>query len=623
MQKTIKYIEQYWEFSITLVIGTIALAYAGISQNFALDSFWNFSRNLIVIWSIFVSAFLLVDMIKTLRSGKFGIDILALTAIIACILVGQFWASLVIVLMLTGGETLEDYASQRARRELSSLLKHAPQSAHLVIDQKSQTFREISIAKVQPGDIILVKPSEVVPVDGKLISDVAVFDESSLTGESLPVSRKAGGRVMSGSVNGEKLILIQATATAKDSQYEKIIELVRESEANPAPFVRLADRYAVPFTIISYTIAGVSWLISGNPLNFAEVLVVASPCPLILAAPIALISGMSRSSRHGIIVKNGAALEKFAKIRAIAFDKTGTLTSGVVEISEIEMGPEFAKNNSSAELIRLTASAENGSSHVLAESLTNFAKKENLSLAPAKNVREIAGFGIYATIESRKLIVGQREFLAKNKITNLPPEDSRTSTFIAIDGKFSGRIIFADKLRKNSHRTIARLRKLGIDKIVMLTGDNKTTASAIAANAGVDFRAELLPEDKVREIQRLCEQFGAVAMVGDGVNDAPVLAASDIGIAMGARGSTAASESADAVIVLDDISRVSTFREISQRTIRVALQSVWWGIALCIALELIAAFGLIPAIIGAALQELIDVTVILNALRAHKDFVKK
>lgn len=610
MPKITKTAQRYWDFILTIIIGAAALIGAATTNGWAPRTIWNWPQLLISAWGIILSLILLVDMIKELRSGKYGVDILVVTAIVACVAIGQFWAALVLILMSTGGKALENYANGRARRELSALLKRAPHSAHLC--DKTGAIREISIAQINPGDILLIKSAEVVPVDGELLSERADFDESSLTGESLPVAKKAGDAIMSGSVNGSSSVKLRATASAKNSQYEKIIALVRESESHPAPFVRMADRYALLFTVVSYLIAIGGWIASGDSLRFAEVLVVASPCPLILAAPIAMISGMSHSAHHGIIVKNGGALEQFARAKAIAFDKTGTLTRGVVEVDEIIATDKINRN----ELLRLAASAEAESSHVLAESLVKFAKEHKITLAPTKNLREITGSGVYATIEKSRIITGRRDFLAQNKIAKLPDADGRTAIWVAIGDRYVGRIVFADQLRKNSHSTIAQLKKLGLQKIVMLTGDNAQVASQIAATVGVDFCAELLPEDKVREIKQLHKKYGAVAMVGDGVNDAPVLAASDVGIAMGARGNTAASESANVVIVPDDISRIAIFRRIAGATVRIALQSVRVGIALCLVLEFVAALGFIPAIIGAGLQELIDVTVILNALRA-------
>jgi heavy metal translocating P-type ATPase len=375
----------------------------------------------------------------------------------------------------------------------------------------------------------------------------------------------------------------------------------------------------VPFTLIAYIIAGTAWYISGDPVRFAEVLVVASPCPLILAAPIAIISGMSRASKHGIIVKSGAVIEKIAAAGTFAFDKTGTLTHGEVAVSHIAPVDQLQAK----ELVGLAASAEAGSSHVLASSLLAYAKKQRVKLTPATSVREIAGDGIFATVARKKILVGKLAFLKKNKITgltNIGLEDSRTAVFAAVNGHYAGAIYFTDIVRDDARSTINKLRRLGVDTIAMLTGDKRNTAQKVATEAGVDkVYAELLPADKVRVIKELSSGKNPVVMVGDGVNDAPVLAAADIGIAMGARGSTAASESADAVIMIDRIDRVSLLRDIAKRTIHIALQSVWIGIALCLVLMVIAALGKIPALAGAALQELIDVVVIFNALRAHRN----
>jgi len=594
---------------LTLVVGAAVLILAFV---FGQDTA---AQWLVSIYGAVMALLMLVEMIQTLREGRYGVDILAITAIGATIAVGQYWAMLVIIVMLTGGETLEDFAGSRAQRELKALLDRAPQIAHLVRDGK---ISDVKVSIVKPGDILLVKPHETVPVDSVLVSDAAEFDESSLTGESLPVEKKTGDSIMSGSLNGNAAVQIRATADAKHSQYEQIIALVREAESQPAPFVRLADRYAVPFTLISYIIAGTAWVISGNPARFAEVLVVASPCPLILAAPIALISGMSRASKHGIIVKNGAVLEKMNKVTVMAFDKTGTLTEGELVVDHIDV----VDGASEDKLLSLAASAEINSSHILAKSLIEFAGVKKIKLHAAKNIREIAGDGVFANIAGDRLVLGRIDFLRQNKIKNLPIDshaDCAASIFVAVNGQFIGHIAFADKIRRDAKQTLHELKQLGIRETVMLTGDRQIIAQKIGKKAGVDkVFAELLPKDKVK-IMRELDRDHDIAMVGDGVNDAPVLALADVGIAMGARGSTAASESADAVIMLDDLSRVALLRKISRRTIRVALQSVWSGIALCIVLMIIASFGFIPAVIGAGLQELIDVTVIFNALRAHKN----
>ena len=606
MKKILDAVLRYWRFALTLVVGIVALLLVFVFGQ-STQAGW-----LITVYAIFISLFLFWDMIQTLREGRYGVDILAITAIVATFAVGQYWASLVIVVMLTGGETLEDFAANRAKRELSALLERAPTMAHVL---KGSDIIDVKISAVKPDDIVVVKPHEIVPVDGKLISDLAEFDESSLTGESVPVKKERGDAVMSGALNGEVAVRIRATADAKHSQYEQIIQLVREAESQPAPFVRLADRYAVPFTVLSYVIAGAAWVISGEASRFAEVLVVASPCPLIIAAPIALISGMSRASKHGIIVKNGAVMEKLNSATVFAFDKTGTLTHGDVVVSEVVATDNFNKD----EIIKLAASAEVDSSHILATSLVGYAKKNHFKITRAKNVREITGDGIFATVGTKKVIVGRAEFLKKNRISVPVTDKNSTAIFVAIDNQFAGVIYFADQVRTESKKTLHDLKQTGIKKTVMLTGDRRATAEKIAKTAGVDeVFAELLPKDKVQILHDLRGRGDSVVMVGDGVNDAPVLTAADVGIAMGARGSTAASESADAVIMLDDLGRVTTLRKISKRTIKVALQSVWTGIGLCLVLMIIAAAGYIPALIGAALQELIDVTVIVNALRAHR-----
>lgn len=596
---------EYWKFAATIIIGITSL----IAQFVFSEP--DVAKWLIISFNGVLSLFLLSDMIRTLRSGRYGIDILAISAIAAATLVGEYWASLMIAIMLTGGDALEDYAAGRAKRELSSLLDRAPQIAHI---WRGKELVDVKVEKVKPGDKILVRPGEVVPVDGKLDDKSASFDESSLTGESMPVEIKHGGNVMSGSVNGSEAVNIIANAAAKDSQYERIIALVRDAETQPAPFVRMADRYAVPFTLVSYGIAATAWIISGEAVRFAEVLVLASPCPLILAAPIALISGMSRASKHGIIVKNGATLEKLASAKSVAFDKTGTLTHGDVAVDEIHPARGFTDHG----ILVAAASAEQSSSHILAESLVEHAKKLDVKLQPAKYVHEITGGGIIASVGSRKIIVGKVDFLRQQKIKVSNAHDSiGTLIAIAIDGKFAGTITFSDQLRSEAKSVVSQLHDEGINNVMMLTGDNREVTKSIATQVGIkNYHYGCLPEDKVRLI-RDKNLPRPVVMVGDGVNDAPVLASADIGIAMGARGSTAASESADVVVMLDDLTRVPLLIRIAKRTIRVALQSVWTGIGICLVLMLIATTGAIPALLGAVLQEVVDVIVILNALRAH------
>ncbi|WP_379947374.1 heavy metal translocating P-type ATPase [Enterococcus devriesei] len=592
------------KFLLTMIIGLVALILEfGFQQNRL--AYW-----LVAIVGGVMTITMLMGMVKTLRSGKYGVDILAITAIIATLLVGEYWASLMVLIMLTGGDSLEDYAGHQASRELRALLDHSPQIAHR-IDQ--ETIKDLEVDAVQVDDLILVKPGELVPVDGRVIAGESLVDESSLTGESRPVEKKLNDEIMSGSVNGDGALRLKVIKAAKDSQYQTLVKLVKESEAKPAHFVRLADRYAVPFTAIAYVIGGVAWFVSKDPVRFAEVLVVASPCPLILAAPVALVAGMSRSSRNGIVVKTGTTIEKLARAKSIAFDKTGTLTEGKLSVEKIQV---IASHYSEDELIKYAASGEQESSHILARSLVSYAKKQQLSLYPVTNLEEITGQGIEAQVNGKNVRVGKAAFAGSaNELRT-----KQTAVYVAIDHHYIGSITFADIVRKESAATIKELNTLGIQKTIMLTGDHASIANTIAKEVGIsEVHGECLPEEKIQVLNELKEVDRPAIMVGDGVNDAPALAVANVGIAMGAHGSSAASESADAVILKDDLSRVSTAVHLSQDTMRIAQQSVLIGIVICVILMLIASTGAIPALLGAALQEVIDTISILSALRARKD----
>ncbi|MGH1832769.1 heavy metal translocating P-type ATPase [Enterococcus gilvus] len=592
------------KFLLTAMVGLVALILEfGFHQS--QWAFW-----LVSIIGGIMTISMLIGMIQTLRSGKYGVDILAITAIVATLLVGDYWASLVVLIMLTGGDSLEDYASHQASRELRSLLDNSPQVAHRVT---GETIDDLAVEDVQVGELILVKPGELVPVDGRVVAGESFVDESSLTGESKPIEKKANDELMSGSINGDAALRFKVTKAAKDSQYQTLVKLVKESEAQPAHFVRLADRYAVPFTLIAYVIGGVAWFVSKDPVRFAEVLVVASPCPLILAAPVALVAGMSRSSRNGIVVKTGTTIEKLARAKSVAFDKTGTLTEGKLSVDTIH---PTSKDYSKEALIAYAASGEQESSHILARSLVAYAKDQKMTLYPVSELEEVTGQGIQAIVEGKKIRVGKAAFAGS--AVSLSKE--KTAVFVSIEGESIGYITFTDVVRKESAETIKALTELGIKKTIMLTGDHQVIADQIAREVGItEVHAECLPEEKINVIKTLSEVDRPGIMVGDGVNDAPALAVADIGIAMGAHGSTAASESADAVILKDDLSRVSEAVRLSQDTMRIARQSVLIGIVICVILMLIASTGVIPALLGAALQEVIDTVSILSALRARKD----
>lgn len=597
-----------------------ALAVGGVGLLLAAADLETAARILV---SVFAGAVALkegVAMIRSLLSKNFGLDLLAVTAIVATLLVGEYWASLIIVLMLAGGEALEDYAENRARRELSALLDRVPQRAHRIGADGS--IEDVPVDAVAIGDRLLVRPAEIVPVDARLASIEGSFDESSLTGESLPVDKVSGDEVLSGSVNGPAAVEVVATALAADSQYQRIVELVREASESKAPLVRLADRYAVPFTLLSLAIAAVAWAVSGDPVRFAEVLVVATPCPLLIAAPVAFMGGMSSAARHGVVVKNAGTLEKLSRARTVAFDKTGTLTKGHPEVVDVRPATgEGTANLTTDELLRLVGSAERYSSHVLAAALQQAAEDRGLALSESPDAREVATHGVAATLDGRTLVVGKPAFVAEALAADAAPlarpelPSGEAAVYAAVDGRFAGTIILRDRVRDEAEATVTALRAQGIQRMFVVTGDVEATARPIAAGLGIDeVHAECLPDDKVRIIREASPR--PVVMVGDGVNDAPVLAVSDVGIAMGARGSTAAGESADAVVLVDDVSRVADAVTISRQTVRIALQSIWLGIIISIGLMLIAAVGLLPAVAGALLQEVVDLVAILAALRA-------
>ncbi len=604
----LQFIKHYLQFSIaavTLVIVIILqltpLAVAGL---YAMDAI-----------SLILSLPLIYRMWNDLRSGKYGIDILAATAIISAALLNQPWAAIIVVIMLSGGEALEDYAGRRAQSELRALMDRAPIMARLV---KHNKVVEVKIEDIKIGDIIEVRPGDTVPVDGKIIEGSTTVDESSLTGESLPQLKKIDNSILSGSIVIDGLIRISAIHTGEDSQYQQIIKLVKQAAQTPSPFVRMADRYSIPFTIVAYFIAISVWIISGDPIRFLEVIVVATPCPLILAAPIAIISGMSRASRYGIIIKTGAALEKLATIQTIAFDKTGTLTHGTPIVDEVIV----IGDHDETEILLHAASLEQVSNHILADAITKEAANRKIELIGVKDVKEQAGSGISASVNDLMVLVGHYNFMESNNIVIPKSFDqatiSQTATYVAIDNNLAGVISFKDELRAESQATLNAIRKLGIRHILMLSGDNEAAAAAIAGQLGIkEYQSHLLPEDKLRIVRGITNQ--PVAFVGDGVNDAPVLTAATVGIALGAKGSTAASESADLVIMNDDLSYVAKAINIAKETLLVARQSIFIGIALSVGLMLIFATGKFSPVAGALIQEVVDVIVIFNALRAHTD----
>lgn len=555
-------------------------------------------------------------MIEDFRSGAYGLDILAITAIGTAVALHENWAAIVIALMLTGGEALETYAERRAKTELSTLLAHKPKLAHVLRGKKTSDIKASAIVE---GDKLIVLPGEVIPVDAIILEGNTSVDESSLTGESIPVEKTEGEQLLSGSINIEGEITVQALRPESQSQYEQIIKLVRAAASTQSPFVRLADRFSIPFTVVAFIIAGTAWIVTGEAIRFLQVIVVATPCPLLLGAPIALISGMSRAAKHGIIVKTGSAMERLAEVQTVAFDKTGTLTAGKPTVDTVETFGNFKE----AQILTYAAALELSSNHVLASAITEAATHKKLKVQKAKQVKEVAGHGLSGRLDGHDILIGRLSLLKDHGIT--PPKNFRpasikhTAAFVAVDDMLAGIITFKDEIRPETISTLRKLKKSGIKHTAMVTGDNETTALAIAKELNItDVYPDCLPADKLAAIDQM--EHTPIAFVGDGVNDAPVLTASDVGIALGARGSTAASESADVVILQDDVSRVAQSIEIAQRTFFIAKQSILIGIFISLGLMAVFATGKFKPVYGAALQEVVDIAVIFNALRAHGPF---
>jgi len=576
-----------------------------------------------VVWggaTVVVLVPLAVEVARTVAGGRVGVDAIALLAMGVAVALGEYLAGAVVALMLAGGNTLEAYASGRARRELRTLLAHAPRRARRYSDGEVE---EVDVAALVPGDVVLVRTGEVLPVDGVVESGTSAVDEATVTGESLPRDVHPGSTVRSGTVNVGSQVEVLAQRSAEESTYSGIVRLVRAAEQERAPFVRLADRYSTIFLPLTLAVATAAWLASGDPVRALAVLVVATPCPLILATPVAIISGVSRAASRGIVVKGGGTIEALGEARTVLIDKTGTLTAGEPEVSNVQIVNGVEKS----EIVRLAASLDQSSAHVLAEALVADARQRGYRLKLAEDTVESPGEGIAGTVEGRSVALGRLAWLRQRGIA-VPSGFSATaapggtagaaSIFVAIDGRLAGVIALADRLRPDSAETLRELEDAGVERLRLVTGDDAHVARDIARLAGIsDVAAECSPQDKlelVRSEQRRGD--GGVVMVGDGVNDAPALALADVGIAMGARGATAASESADAVLTVDRVDRVADAIRIGRRSLRIARQSILVGMGLSMVAMGFAAFGFIAPVAGALLQEGIDLAVILNALRA-------
>lgn len=577
--------------------------------------------NRLLLWITFVGAVpFFLQMLLSFTRGHFGVDLIAAVGIFSSLLIGEQLAGAVILLMLSGGEFLENFALRRAKKELTLLIANAPKIAHL---KQKEGLVDVSVDDVEVGQIIVVKPGEVIPVDGVITKGSSSIDESSLTGESLPTQKGVHASVLSGSINKDHVLELRATHRSKESKYQQIIQLVKDAEKHKARFVRLADRYSVFFTVVAFALAGAAWILSGTPIRALSVLVVATPCPLILATPIAFACGISQAAKRGIIIKNGSVIEKLAQAKSFLFDKTGTLTLGEPQVHNVE---SYSQRFSTKEVLSLAASLDQLSAHVLARSLKGHADQEKINLSYPEEFHEEVGKGVTGSIDGQSLLLGKLAYLKEHhvEIADHYYKQHKTARaagqvviYLATKKKIIGAIFFQDIVRPDIKKVFATLRQYAI-RVIMVTGDKAEVAQKIAHTASIsEVYADLLPEEKVQIVEKVQKTDQPVVMVGDGINDAPALARADVGITLGGHGSTAASEAGDVTIMVDNLERIQEVYQLSRRVLEIALQCVLIGMGLSIGLMFIAAAGFIKPVIGALLQEVIDVVVILNALRVY------
>lgn len=564
---------------------------------------------------------ILYQTLRGMLRGQFASDIVAMLAIVTALIMNQAFAGAVVVLMQSGGEAIEKYGLRRASSSLSALLERAPRSARR---KKEKIIEEIDVKDVNVGDLLFVRQGDLIPVDGTIVDGEAEIDESSMTGEPLAHRKTVGAKVISGTIDVAGAFEMKADKISEESHYAKIVQLVRKAQEEKAPIQRLADRYAIFFTPLTLLMAFIGWLITQEATTILSVLVVATPCPLILATPVAVISGINRAAKEGIIVKGGAPLEQIGKVKAAVFDKTGTITHGTPAVSGVYALNQLPPD----ELLYQAGSVEQLSSHLIAQSIASHARKHLGKLTIPENFHEISGRGVEGEINHHHILVGSAAFIeerfGKMDLQEKQPllDEYRLQgnlvASIAVDGKLAGMIVISDHIRPKVPEMVARLRHLGVEEIVLLTGDSRKNSKVIAEQAGITHvEAELLPEQKVLALKVLMKKYPITMMVGDGINDAPALATATVGVAMGAQGTAISAEAADIVLLVDDVSKVGDAVFIGQRMLRIATQSIFVGMGLSFILMVIAAFGYISPPIGALLQEFIDAAVILNALRAR------
>ena len=566
---------------------------------------------------------LTIDTARSLLEGDVGVDAIALVAIAGALILGEQLAGAIVALMMSGGGALEAWAAGRARRELRLLVERAPRIAHRYA---GDGVEEVAVEELVPDDVVVVRAGEIVPADGVVSGADAVVDESALTGEPLPVTLPDGADVRSGSTNAGNAFEIVVARSAAESAYASIVRLVRTAESDRARFTRLADRYAAVFLPFSLAVAGIAWAASGDPTRGLAVMVVATPCPLILAAPIAFVGGLSRAAGAGVIVKGAGVLERLGTTSTVLLDKTGTITSGDPEIEQVvELGALPAQ-----ETLRLAASLEQLSAHVLAESLVRGTQERGIRLMTPTGVTEEPGRGVAGVVDGHRVTVGSSGWLEARGYESVRDHAralddgrgaGRAKILVGIDGELEGVIVMADHLRPGAEAVAHELREAGVEHVALVSGDRIEVAREVAASLGIDeVYAEQSPEDKLQVVRDLRERSqGTVVMVADGINDAPALALADVGIAMASKGATVSSETADVVVVVDQVDRIPFSVNVGRRSLRIARQSVVFGLGLSVGAMVVAAFGYLPPVWGALLQEGIDVAVILNALRALRE----
>ncbi|WP_116133143.1 heavy metal translocating P-type ATPase [Tropicimonas sp. IMCC34043] len=556
---------------------------------------------------------LAVEILRSLARGEVGLDIVAALSMTAALVFGETLAAAVVAVMYSGGTFLESFAEGRARREMHDLLSRVPRTA---TRHRDGGLEDVHLDDIQPGDLLLIRQGDILPVDGLIVSDTAFLDTSPLTGESLPARSPRGAEAMSGSTNAGEAFDLRATRLARESTYAGIVRLVEEAQRSKAPMARLADRWSLGFLAVTVAIATAAWWATGDPIRAVAVLVVATPCPLILAVPVALVAGLSRAAHFGVLIKGAGPLEAMARVRTLILDKTGTLTDGRPQIVAIDSQGDLPEDD----ILRLAGALDQASKHPVAQAIVAAAKVRGLSLAVPSDVAEIPGEGVVGTVEGRKVIVGGDDFVTgrvgHSGAAHPAREAGSVLVAVAVDGQVAGHLVMADPLREGTGAMLAGLRQQGVERILLATGDRAEVANRVTEGLGFDgIHAGLTPDKKV-DVVLAERKNGPVMMVGDGVNDAPALAAADVGVAMGARGAAASAEAADVVLLVDQLDRLGRGIEIARASRRIAVESVVAGIGLSVAGMIAAAYGYLTPVQGALLQEVIDVAVILNALRA-------